>query len=91
MAKYEKLTDWLKNPQRLMMTRLMITFKEIEQIIEEHLPESAHKYRAWWGTESGALTRAESSQCHAWRDAGWEVESVDLRTEEVTFRKASTH
>jgi hypothetical protein len=76
MAKYEKLTEWLKNPQRLMMT-----FKQIEQIVEEHLPESAHKYRAWWG---GTLTRAESSQCHAWLDAGWEVESVDLLTEEVT-------
>ena len=64
MTKYEKLTDWLKNPQRLRMT-----FKEIEQIIEEHLPESAHKYRAWWGTVSEALSGAESSQCHAWRDA----------------------
>ena len=82
MAKYEKLTDWLKNPQRLRMT-----FKEIEQIIEEFLPESAHKYRAWWGTVSGALSGAESSQCHAWRDAGWEVESVDFLAEEVTFRK----
>ena len=91
MAKYEKLTDWLRNPQRLMMTRLMMTFKEIEQIIEEHLPESAHRYRAWWGAESAALARGESSQCHAWLVAGWEVESVDLRTEEVTFRKASTH
>jgi hypothetical protein len=89
MAKYEKLTDWLKNPQRLMMTRLMMTFKEIEQIIEEHLPESAHRYRAWWGTEIGALTGAEPSQCRAWRDAGWEVESADLKAEEVTFRKTS--
>ena len=79
MAKYEKLTEWLKNPQRLTMT-----FKEIEQIIEEQLPESAHKYRAWWG---GASTRAESSQIHAWLDAGWEVENVDLLAEEVTFRK----
>ena len=40
MIKYEKITDWLKNPQRLMMT-----FKEIEQIIEEHLPESASPAR----------------------------------------------
>ena len=44
MAKYERLTDWLNNPQRL-----LLTFKEIEHIIEDHLPESAHKYIAWWG------------------------------------------
>jgi hypothetical protein len=83
MAKYEKLTDWLNHPQRK-PNHLVLTFREIEHIIEDHLPESAHKYRAWWG---GYLTRAESSQRHAWLDAGWEVESVNLLTEEVTFRK----
>jgi len=80
MAKYEKLTDWLNHPQRL-----LLTFKEIEHIIEDHLPESAHKYSAWWGKER------ESEQCHAWLDAGWEIESVDLKAEEVAFRKISPH
>jgi hypothetical protein len=78
MAKYEKLTDWLNHPQRL-----LLTFKEIEHIIADHLPESAHKYSAWWGKER------ESEQCHAWLDAGWAVESVDLKAEEVVFRKSS--
>ena len=81
MAKYEKLTDWLNNPQRLLMT-----FREIEHIIEEHLPESAHKYKAWWGNESAS----EHRQCNAWLDAGWEVESVDLKAEEVVFHKISS-
>jgi len=84
MAKYEKLTDWLNNPQRNPQ-RLLLTFREIEHIIEDHLPESAHKYVAWWGKESG------SEQSHAWLDAGWEVESVDLKAEEVAFRKISSH
>ena len=48
MAKYEKLTDWLNNPQRNPQ-RLLLTLREIEHIIEDHLPESAHKYIAWWG------------------------------------------
>ena len=78
MARYEKLTDRLYNPQRLLMT-----FREIEHIIEDHLPESAHKYKAWWVEQSA------SEQCRAWLDAGWEVESVDLRAEEVTFRRVS--
>jgi len=76
MANYAKLTDWLNNPQRLLMT-----FKEMEHILEEHLPESALKYRAWWANE------VDSHQSRAWRAAGWEVESVDLKAEEVAFRR----
>jgi len=76
MANFKKLTDWLNNPQRLVMT-----FKEIEHIIEDHLPDSALKYHAWWGNES------DSRQSHAWLDGGWEVESVDLKLEEVVFRR----
>jgi len=80
MAKYESLTDWLRNPQRL-----LLTFKEIEHIIEDHLPESARKYRAWWGTERAS----DSRQCQAWLDAGWQVENVDFEAEEIIFRKIS--
>ena len=80
MARYEKLTDWLTNPQRL-----VLTFREIEHIIEDHLPESAHKYSAWWGNERAS----DSRQCHAWLDAGSEVEGVDLKAEDVAFRKIS--
>jgi len=76
MAKYEKLTDWLNHPQRL-----LLTFREIEHIIKDHLPESAHTYVAWWGKQS------ESEQCRAWQDAGWEIETVDLKAEEVVFRR----
>ena len=46
---------------------------------------SRGKYVACWGKEN------ESEQCHSWRDAGWEVESVDLKGEEVAFRKISPH
>ena len=76
MTKYTKLTCWLNNPQLV-----VLSFKQIENIIDDHLPESAHKYAAWWGKDT------DSEQCRAWRDAGWEVESVDLRSEEVVFRK----
>ena len=81
MTKYEKLTDWPHNPTN--SNHLVLTFGEIEHIIEDHPPQSAHKYSAWWGKER------ESEQCHAWLDAGWEVESVDLKAEEVAFRKIS--
>ncbi len=76
MANYEKLAEWLNNPQRLLMT-----FKEIENIIGESLPESALKYMAWWQNETG------SRHAQVWLEAGWEVEHVDMQAEEVTFRR----
>lgn len=79
MAKYEKLTEWLKNPT------VVLTFSEIEKIIGDHLPDSAVNYRPWWGNEKGA----ESRQCRAWLDAGWEVGHVDLKAKMVLFRKQS--
>ena len=78
MAKYDRLTEWLKKPL------LPLTFDEIEKIIGERLPPSAGQYRPWWGNE----LNAESRQSHAWLDAGWKVESVDLKNKRVVFRKA---
>jgi hypothetical protein len=77
MAKYDRLTEWLKKPS------LPLTFDEIEKIIGERLPASAAQYRPWWGNE----VNAESRQCHAWLDAGWQVESVDLNNKRVVFKK----
>ena len=48
MAKYDRLTDWLKKPT------LPVTFDEIETIIGERLPASAAQYRPWWGNETNA-------------------------------------
>jgi hypothetical protein len=79
MGTYSKLTNWLRNP-----TLMVLTFDEIEKIIGAELPESAAKYRPWWGNESAAKSR----QCRAWLDAGWEVDKVDLKGKIVWFRKA---
>ncbi len=43
MAKYDRLTEWLKKP------KLPLTFSEIETIIGERLPDSAAQHRPWWG------------------------------------------
>jgi hypothetical protein len=78
MGLYSKLTEWLKNPQFI-----ILSFEQIEQIIGDKLPDSARKYRPWWGNEKGNLSR----QCSAWIDAGWEVDRVDLNNRMVRFRK----
>jgi hypothetical protein len=77
MAKYEKLTEWLKNPT------VVLTFAEIEKIIGDKLPDAAANYRPWWGNEKDAKSR----QCRAWLDAGWEVGKVDLNAKLVLFRR----
>src|ERR1700751_1365529 len=46
MEQYAKLTEWLNNPQLIVMT-----FDQIEEIIGDKLPDSAAKYRHWWGNE----------------------------------------
>ena len=79
MDRYSKLTDWLNNPQLI-----ILTFEQIEEIIGDKLPDSATKYRPWWGNEKDTISR----QCNAWMDAGWEVDRVDLKNRIVRFRKA---
>ena len=78
MSKYDALTEWLKHPQ------VTLSFREIEQIIApETLTDAARQYRPWWGNERNNPSR----QCHAWLDAGWKVDKVDLKAETVTFRR----
>jgi hypothetical protein len=79
MRPYSKLTEWLNNPQFI-----VLTFEQIEKIIGDKLPDTATKYQPWWGNEKGNLSR----QCGAWMDAGWEVDRVDLNNRIVRFRKA---
>jgi len=76
MAKYDKLTQWLAKP------KLPLTFAEIEKIIGEALPPSASQYRPWWGNE----VKPSARQCRAWLDAGWKVDSVDLKARRVIFK-----
>ena len=78
MAKYDGLTAWLRSQ------KITLTFDQIENIIGNTLPNSASTYRPWWGNESGA----DSRPCRAWLDAGWEVDSADLKGRTVVFRQS---
>ena len=59
-----------------------LSFGEIEQIIGDKLPPSAHDHRAWWSNRAGSHVQAR-----AWLEAGWEVESVDQGAQTVRFRR----
>jgi hypothetical protein len=58
-----------------------MSFAEIEALIGT-LPPSARTWRAWW-----ANSRSHIEATDGWLAAGWEVESVDLDRQIVTFRR----
>lgn len=79
-SRYAPLAIWLQSqpPSR---DRARLTFEDIEEIIGEVLPPSAHKHRAWWANDP--------SHVHAkqWLDAGWRVAQVSAAEQRVVFAR----
>lgn len=65
---YEKLSAYL---QRINRDSAKLTFKEIEEIINRPLPQSAYRYRAWWANGG-------HSHSNYWLSVGWKVGKVAL-------------
>lgn len=79
-GKYEPLQKWLI-AQGKNNSLVQLSFQQIEEIIGEALPDSAYTYQAWWANDK------THSQAIAWLEAGWEVDSFNLSTKQVTFRR----
>ncbi len=81
MAKYDLLHAFLIDHHA---AEIVLRFDELEQILDANLPPSAHKYREWWANErEGMYTHA-----HAWMEAGWLVDTVNLAEKWVRFSRA---
>jgi DNA-binding XRE family transcriptional regulator len=81
-SKYQPLLEFLRGSNQ---HEVILTFAEIEALMNNPLPDSAKSKRAWWSNRSkGAL------QASAWMEAGYRVEDVDLDGQRVTFRKPIT-
>jgi DNA-binding transcriptional regulator YiaG len=81
-SKYQPLLEFLRGSNQ---SEVILTFAEIEALMNDTLPESAKDKRAWWSNRTkGAL------QASAWMEAGYRVEDVDLIEQRVTFRKPSS-
>jgi hypothetical protein len=61
--------------------QVTLSLESIEQVLNDQLPPSAHEHRAWWGNQKRG-THVESI---AWMDAGWMVDTVDLKEKWVRF------
>ena len=59
-----------------------LTLDEIETLVGEPLPPTAHSQRAWWSNRTSG-----SVQSSAWMRAGYHVEKMDFTTGQITFRK----
>ncbi len=81
-SKYQPLLEVLRGSNQ---REVILTFAEIEVLMNNPLPDSAKSKRAWWSNRSkGAL------QASAWMEAGYRVEDVNLDGQRVTFRKPTT-
>jgi hypothetical protein len=80
-CKYAPLRDRLTGEQQ---NSVRLTFSEIEDLIGEPLPDSAHKYREWWANQSNVANRPHA---RAWTEAGFAVESVDQSQAWVQFMR----
>lgn len=74
--KYEPLESYLKD-RALASSRISLSFKEIETIIQSSLPKSASTYREWWSNQKDYKSRP---QAKAWLSAGYEVEGVNQQS-----------
>lgn len=80
MAKYEPLKIFLAaRPEG----EVPMTFQEIEKLIGATLPPVAFKHRSWWSNNP-----SNSVITHAWLEAGFKTERVDMGSQKLVFRRA---
>jgi len=62
-------------------TEVNVSFAELEHLIGEVLPKSAHVHRAWWANDQTHV------QASAWLSVGWRVAAVDLAKATAKFER----
>ena len=77
-SKYYPLFEHLQHCKQLGVT---LTFHEIEALMGRSLPASALKKKNWWSNRDSP----SALQAIAWITAGYQVKSVDLIQQTVTF------
>lgn len=77
-SKFWPLADYLKIRN---MPRIVLTFEEIEAILQAPLCKSAHTYEAYWRPSA---THTLPNIC---LEAGYKITDIDLKNKKVCFEK----
>lgn len=62
---------------------LQFHFKEIEEILNAHLPPEARQFVNWWANQKSG----KRAHAFAWMAAGWLIPKVDIKADRVTFKR----
>lgn len=81
MSKYDPLSHYLRTSG---LDHVRMRFEEIEAVLGFQLPASSRKHRAWWSNNP-----SNNVMTHAWIDAGYRTEDVDLEQRRLVFRRAA--
>jgi hypothetical protein len=66
----------------------LLSFEDMEKILDFKLPSSAYKDRAWW---SNPTSPTNHPYAQSWLEAGWRVDSVDQLENLVNFRRTTSN
>lgn len=81
-SKYYPLYQYL---QQLDSDETILSFSDIEALLNKPLPKSARKSRSWWSNRGDGAVQA-----NAWMGAGYHAYAVNVEAETVHFRKPTT-
>ena len=79
-SKYTYLREYLAS-KAIFSERIRLSFRRIEEIIGDRLPQSAYNNPEWWSNRPGR------SHSESWLSVGWTVEKINLEKKEVIFRR----
>ncbi len=78
LGKYAALAEYLRSQKD--KQEVLLSFKQIENILGFELPISAKKYRCWWANDESHVQAMDG-----WMSVGWTTKSVSLREGKVSF------
>jgi hypothetical protein len=80
--RYDRLTGWLAGQSKL---KVLLSFKEIESLMDSPLPGSAYRFRAWWANDP-----EQQPHSTAWLNSGWQAAYVDMQGRTVIFTRPNS-
>lgn len=80
-SRYTPLALYLQK-QPIATESLVLSFGQVEEILDDQLPRFARQHRSWWANDS-----VSHNQSQQWLDAGWRVSSVNMSEARVQFTR----